>query len=549
MKVLLLDYLSSLRERAELDAVFPDLLAEHGFEVFSRPGRGGAQRGVDVAATLVQGAQRVVYLFTIKPGDLTRSEWAGSTQAVRQSLEEIVEVYIPNRLPDQYREDKVVVCVVIGGAMSETAREHFTAFCRKNRSNRIEFEEWNGERLASMLMSGNHGESVIVKKLRSPLQKSIAMVGFPETSERHFQELAGIIRAGAVDDASAVRASLQLSVSAWMVYAWCRQAGNMESALRACEVTLVSLWSLHRRAESAANQRKMRSAFTTAVEMYLQVFNTFFEDRIRPIMGSADWLTRAVGSRSSVDVSLIGTRLLSRIAMAGLWCRWLEVEGRSAEGARDAKGYLADALSVWDMNRALSLPVSDSQAGSLGCILLLSAEVKEPNPRLIEMVDDLINRFCFAVATRSRYPVVFDSYSDLVMHPKGKDDRYFEKAMSASSIIPLIAMFCSARGLNTQLEQLSEAIDRYCPKLSLQLWTPDVLSDERLLVGQRGHGKAILLERANGLTDIPRQVAAALQNDSDFTKLSFISGSVHPLLALCCCRAGLPLPPQLLSAL
>ena len=50
MKLLIRDYLASLKERDELDAILPDLLSELGFTVYSRPRRGTIQRGVDIAA-------------------------------------------------------------------------------------------------------------------------------------------------------------------------------------------------------------------------------------------------------------------------------------------------------------------------------------------------------------------------------------------------------------------------------------------------------------------------------------------------------------------
>lgn len=72
MKLVFREYLTSLRERNELDVVLPDLLSELGYNVISRPSTGPRQFGVDVAAVspMVDGEQKL-YLFTIKQGDLT----------------------------------------------------------------------------------------------------------------------------------------------------------------------------------------------------------------------------------------------------------------------------------------------------------------------------------------------------------------------------------------------------------------------------------------------------------------------------------------------
>ena len=49
------------KERGELDAVLPDLLSELGLNVYSRPGRGTRQDGVDVGAvgSLDGGSEKV----------------------------------------------------------------------------------------------------------------------------------------------------------------------------------------------------------------------------------------------------------------------------------------------------------------------------------------------------------------------------------------------------------------------------------------------------------------------------------------------------------
>ena len=61
MKLIIRQYLASLNERDELDAILPDILSEMGLTVYSRPGRGTRQDGVDVAATgcLEDGIEKV----------------------------------------------------------------------------------------------------------------------------------------------------------------------------------------------------------------------------------------------------------------------------------------------------------------------------------------------------------------------------------------------------------------------------------------------------------------------------------------------------------
>lgn len=68
MRLLIVDYLASLKEREELDAILPDLLTELGYNVISRPRRGTQQRGVDIAAVRKVDGAEVLYLFSLKAG-------------------------------------------------------------------------------------------------------------------------------------------------------------------------------------------------------------------------------------------------------------------------------------------------------------------------------------------------------------------------------------------------------------------------------------------------------------------------------------------------
>jgi hypothetical protein len=64
VKLIIKEYLSSLRERGELDAILPDLLSQMGLNVYSRPGRGTRQDGVDVGAVAASTEARKESIFS-----------------------------------------------------------------------------------------------------------------------------------------------------------------------------------------------------------------------------------------------------------------------------------------------------------------------------------------------------------------------------------------------------------------------------------------------------------------------------------------------------
>jgi hypothetical protein len=135
MKLIIKQYLSSLKERKELDVLLPDLLSMMGLNVFSKPSIGTRQYGVDVAAFgSINGGAEKVYLFSIKGGDLGRQDWDGTNQALRPSLNEIKDVYIPTHLPNEYKNLPVEICICFGGNLKESVRSNITQYENTNQT-------------------------------------------------------------------------------------------------------------------------------------------------------------------------------------------------------------------------------------------------------------------------------------------------------------------------------------------------------------------------------------------------------------------------------
>jgi len=99
MKLIIREYLSLLKESKEIDRMLPDLLLAMGIEPFSKAQIGVRQYGVDVAAVgLDEDDVEKLFLYIIKQGDIGRRDWDSNEQAVRQSLDEIKDVYLRHHM-------------------------------------------------------------------------------------------------------------------------------------------------------------------------------------------------------------------------------------------------------------------------------------------------------------------------------------------------------------------------------------------------------------------------------------------------------------------
>lgn len=552
MKALVRDYLASLRERDELDAVLPELLGELGFHVFSRPGRGTQQLGVDVAAIgKGEDGEDAVFLFSVKPGNLTRREWSNdSPQSLRPSLEEILDAYIENRIPVEYRGLKVVICIVIGGEVHEHMREKLRGFFGKHTSLKISFQEWDGDRLAELILRGLLREEILPAELRSSFRKAIAMLDEPDVSMQHFTELVRSLLKKDKGSKTRLRVARQLNICTWILYVWARGVGNIEAPYRASELALLATWELVRRSidNKGVPNKDLNRVLRHAIGLHLDVSGAFV-DKITPSVGVMHGISAAIESRSSLDVNLALFGVLGRIGLWGLWMHWLKAH--ASEGTHSfGDGFdnaVTAGIKLIRNNPTLLLPVSDQQTTDIALFLQLwlaeSMDLSEVRSWLVEMT----GRLNYAIRTRGHYPSCSTDYAELDDHQSHhKDDEFFKEATAGSTLIPLIAAWLHALGETEAFDALAKLVKEELDHCTLQLWLPDTSSEPAMYIGGEQHGRALTdLSLDQGGQTLVSTIAEACKRTDEFQKLSPIVFDSWPILFVACHYYQLPVPANL----
>jgi hypothetical protein len=522
MRALIREYLASLRERAELDAVLPDMLSELGYTVFSRPSRGTRQLGVDVAAVGPPGDGKV-YLFSLKSGDLTRGEWNGpSDQALRPSLDEILDAYVPHQLPPEYAGRPIVICPCFGGDVREAAREQFHGYMEVRTRPGISFEVWNGDRLALHLENGVLGDRFMTDAARSHIRKAIATSDEADVSFRHFGDYiaAAVDAAAEASDSIRLSTARQVSIALWMLFVWSRQAGNLESAYLSSELALLRIW------------------------------DEFVGRKVLAHAGSLHALSAAVRTASPLDVNLRLFDLLGRIALRGLWQLWIEAKcgGLTAVSERatgETVDYVADRLcALVAHNEALMSPIADEQVVDLALAFIFLAAHGHRWGDLRAWISEMIRRVTFSYASRGRYPCIHSDYSALAEHPADADG-YFEQATAGSVLLPTLAFWSAAMGATEALEAIASLGEGLLAHCAMQFWLPGDESEPLLWRSPDGHGAAFLdiplAREPRTILDYTLQECGA---DSPLERLSAMTQDFWPLVLVACRHHRLPVPPQ-----
>lgn len=497
MKVLLRDYLASLRERAELDVILPDLLSERGFDVFSRPQVGTVQYGVDIGAVGPDKDGVVsVHLLSVKRGDLTQSEWNGNAnQALRPSLDQIIDAY-PSRLPPEHKHLPIVICLVFGGDMADHVRTSVAGYIDANTRPGRRFEIWNGDKIAGMLLDGILREDIFPKPLRSDLRKALAMLDDPTVAYGHYARLAErLAEAAKSGPAGAVTAARQLSLATWIVFVWARDLGNLEAAYTASELGVLHAWELAKSHIDGFGREKdaLDQVLLQMINLHLTVAKDLLKDRIAPASGDRDALASAVRTRTSADVNLALFEIVGRAAMTSLWMHWLgkRPELTSGQNFDEARRFYAGlAMDIVESNGCLGLPIADQQAIDVALVFMATLGSELDPSRLAAWIETMVERLVFAMRMRRLYPGASSDYRDWLDPPA--DDEGFKRATVGSTLIPLLAIWAAALDLPRARARLATLRKDVLPDTTMQMWLPDKDSETCHYLNTREHGHALM---------------------------------------------------------
>ncbi|CAI1572049.1 hypothetical protein [Serratia liquefaciens] len=555
MKLIIKQYLASLKERAELDAVLPDLLSSMGMNVFISPTRGVKEYGVDIAAVgQVNGEEKKVYLFSVKSGNLTRETWNGNAdQALRPSLDEIQDSFIPSRLPPEHRDKKIVICLCFGGDVNSGIRQEVSGYESRNTKDNIYFEEWNGDKLSEFIQQHLLKEELLPSSSQALLRKSLALLEEPESSNKYFSLLIDEVLSNATDPDSVASSITRINVCLWVLFSWCRDGGNLEAAYLSSERALLLAWDKVKSHYTGRNRPS--KSFDSILDTYHQITDCYIERCLIPHVGFKYALSHAVHSPCSIDVNIKLFDVLGRLSVKGHWILDLlsksydenpPIDGESKEQERLYLRLqeITKSINLLVINNPTLLsPQKDSQAIDIGLALSLLSNNSEFDGFVQSWLSEIINRCIFSFNSNGMYPIMYDSYEKLLGHRnKDKTDSlYKNKVTEASILYPLLAVFCSLYKLDSLSKDLEEFTTDKLAHSTLQYWYPNQHSEQSMYSNSDTHGSASTDFPMNGNLAI-KHIAQECDNADSFKKMTAVIKGKAPLVLTACRCYRYPVP-------
>lgn len=555
MKLLVRQHLLGMNERGGLDVLLPQLLSEMGFEVIHHPRIGGRQAGVDVAAVGPDpdaNDRKTLHLFVIKSGNVGRGDWDGSLQAVRPTLGEVVDDYIPNRLPAQYRDLPIAICVCMGGEILEGVRAQWKGFADKEGSDRIAFREWNGERLANLILSGMLSTELLEPAHRAHFQKAVALVSEPDASYDNFRALLNALSEDIDDGSRGTTRLRQMMICLWILVGNGLDADNLDAPYRACELAMLHAWDAHRKVcdDTTTAHRKAREEILDHVlGLYLTVAEKLVVEKIGPHASKRHALSASVRSRSALDVNLSLFETMGRAALLGLWHHYLGCFSNGEEETAHLKkrdAIVNIAIGMINANPTLVSPMRDDHQIEIGLLMLLAqgcGRLSSVDGYLQEVSDRLAYRY----VRRRHWPTHLRDYRQLLRHPVDHSDEYFQRSTRGSVLVPFLLAGLERLGANDTGEFLTQVVSDHLSHATQQLWAPSEETDDVMWIRGDSIGYAVPVGTPglDGSTPSISEEADGIAEDHDaISKTEAVSRGLIPLFLTACRHHRLPLPPH-----
>lgn len=481
MRLIISQFLRTLRERDEFDRLLPDLLLAMGYVPLAKPQTGVRQYGVDLAAvgkSLVDGVEEML-LLVIKQGDLGRRDWDnGEPTSVRPSLNELLDVYLTKLVAPEHSRLRKTIILATTGDLKQDVETNWTAFKEQNAA-RAGFDFWGADRVSDLIERHMLDENLFASSDRSDLRKSLALAGDPDYDFRDLNRLLlrqlgltadGKVAEPGLDLKGLQKAFRRVHLAAQICTRWAQVDGDSRQALWIAERTL--LWTWHRMQLMDPKERtKLHSVIAGLWHSYSEAAARYF-DVISAHLHVRDGM--AGYGREGAEFAVVLFEHIGLIGAVGLGCRLEQGASHEMQETIEANvSAVADGLCALIANHGASAsPRLDGHIIdiTLALMFLVLAGRREQASNWVAEIAKRLD-YCFKI--KSKFPISTDSLEDLVeLEVNPRDAKLTESLMYTSWSLATIAAWCVILELHEHYATLSHGVTGPYGNVCVQLWHP-----------------------------------------------------------------------------
>lgn len=406
MRLVIKDYLLQLKEKDELDLLLCDLLLQMGYVTDSQPKTGSRQYGVDIRAH----NSKEVLLCVVKQGNMDRRIWDSDPNAVRQSLDEIRDVYTEFIKAD-LRGKTLHIIVASNGDIEETVYPNWIFYVQHNTqwndiSVKIDF--WDIDTLVIKVQKHLLNEHVFGETMRSLLRKALYFIDEGEYHNIHFESiidsyLASINCSGNAKSQEKQLASLYLASQ--MIAHYAAEVKIYKIAIMVSEYLLIRYWKFLLEHHLFEKPRYIQwlCKFQKAYEKWNQAYYAVTK-------------ICAEGSNRLPAYNSVEQRVLL-YEVLGYWASyayWLSFVAEHKEAARDSCRKICDSIvNLVNYYPQLLYPPYDRHIAIMSLVFRLFLRTGRKTD-VCTLMQHLGNTVAKSYLLQNRYPTPDDKYETAV---------------------------------------------------------------------------------------------------------------------------------------
>lgn len=548
LRLLLEDFLGLMKEEGELDVFLPLLLSAMGHALVHRAQKGTRQYGVDISSVGVDADGREkLFLWLVKRGDIGRHEWDSGPQTVRQSINDVGDIYIRTHIAPEHASLPRKLVVLTNGDFNAAIALSMAQFLESwSSTTKVESESVNGSKLASWVEKYLLDEYVLPPAERTLLRRMLANVGTPELAVTVGRSLVDAMLTSATAPASTAGAARKallgglrgVRTAISVLYQWAQEEQNLVAPYRLAEYAVLAVWQqFHSRVQ--ATEPDVAHEFSELLVLLADIGDTF-HSKLEPFYMTQDGLAHQAVDSLAMSQALFHE--LGRLGFQGLFWAVMAAGDNNETALRALDLYVARLTALLNSHSSCASPSLDEQSIDIHCglLLLLAANRRdEAAAWLREMCGRLKH-----IVHRKKYWPLRATFED-ALEVRHSDDEPPEEYLRASTLVPLLLVWAAALGRNDLYKLLREDVLPHMNGITPNFWSSDagfdaVVANARAL-SEHGVGEAVLMVEEDAMAFLDRmrkplaEVQAIEQSSWYQTRLAYI-----PLLAAVHWRLQVP---------
>lgn len=477
MKLIIKDYISSLNEEIGLNDLIPKLYLLNGYTIVNSAQKGVRQNGVDILAE----KNGCPHLVTIKQGNIKRENWNNEPTSLRQSLDDIIDAYIPNNLPIKYDGKKIYIDIVLNGYVEQSVQNSLTGY-EKRYKNYI-FNVLNVDTITEMVYNSLLNENLFPLEDASKLRKCLVLINEKDFNIAIFNELMNSL-IDAISEMAPIK-SFQREIRKVILIQniicnWDCKSNVYINKIKCCETLLLKivtkLFKLNR------NKKEIDFLFSSILKIYISILDKYFNNalvlkntyRALPIFdefGHKLKLFEILGI-----LSLYGLILLDKN----------NYKDENCEKIENIRQLIVNILNNYDGTAYIPLETNCSEISLILLFLYRCNDLESAkNYATILLNCQIINYRKF-----KRFPFPYDDYYEALSNKNSRNVPF----TSSLVIENLYEWLILLDGLNEKYIEINLCKETF-KDVSMQSWTYNEEEEEQVLQGSKTTGCCCVLPK------------------------------------------------------